>query len=31
MREGIRAVKAVTVFDDAAALEALLDRALARV
>ena len=31
MREGIRAVKAVAVFDDAAALEALLDRALARV
>ena len=31
MREGIRAVKAVVVFDDAAALEALLDRALAQV
>ena len=31
MREGIRAVKAVAAFDDAAALEALLDRALARV
>lgn len=30
-REGIRAVKAVSVFDDAAALEALLDRAVARV
>ncbi len=31
MREGIRAVKAVAVFDDAASLEALLDRALASV
>lgn len=30
-REGIRAVKAVSVFEDAAALEALLDTALARV
>lgn len=30
-REGIRSVKAVSVFDDAAALEALLDRAVARV
>jgi tetraacyldisaccharide 4'-kinase len=30
MREGIRAVKAVAVFDDTAALEALLDKALAR-
>lgn len=31
MREGIRAVKAIAVFDDPAALEALLDRALASV
>jgi len=31
MREGIRAVKAVAIFEDAAALEALLDRAVARV
>jgi tetraacyldisaccharide 4'-kinase len=30
-REGIRAVKAVSVFDDPAALEALLDRAVAPV
>ena len=30
MREGIRAVKAVAVFDDMAALETLLDKAVAR-
>jgi len=30
-REGIRAVKAVSMFDDAAALEGLLDRALGPV